>query len=117
MKRTHIFSAAMSAAILVPILFFSSCQQREMELPDSETVPDVVIRARIEDPLTRTVLSGNDVSGYDVVWENGDEIVVTDAGVSDADAGSASAIASEAYAAHLAPLARREAMFMVGTLF
>ncbi len=79
MKRAHMLTAAL-AAILVPVFFFSSCQRRELELPESETVSDVVLRARIEDPLTRTVLSGNDASGYDVVWESGDEIVVTDAG-------------------------------------
>lgn len=80
MKRTHILSATMAFAILAPATFFSSCQQRELELPESKTGSDIVFRARIEDPLTRTVLSGNDATGYDVVWESGDQIVVTDAG-------------------------------------
>lgn len=78
MKRYDILTAV---AVVASAFLTSACLQQELEGPQAKVVPsgDVAFTAEIEAPLTKTVLSGSDATGYEVVWQDGDEITVKDA--------------------------------------
>ena len=72
MKRyIYIASAVAVSALLLP-----SCQLEEVDAGKPEAIPGLVFHASVESPLTKTTLSGNDASGYEVLWQNGDAITI-----------------------------------------
>ena len=64
-------------AVLTSLVLNSCLKERENPGPGEGRTP-AVFTAMTVDPMTRTTLSGNDIDGYDVTWQNGDEITIVD---------------------------------------
>ena len=62
-------------AVLTSFVLNSCLKERENPGPGEGRTP-AVFTAMTVDPMTRTTLSGNDIDGYDVTWQNGDEITI-----------------------------------------
>lgn len=57
----------------------TACQVEEPEAPEAPVVTDSVsFSATTEAAATKTALEGSDAVGYQVIWQSGDEIYVTD---------------------------------------
>ena len=78
--RKNMKTSAVLASTMAVFAILSSCQVQEMESQGPEFLPGKEFHARIGEALTKTELSGDDATGYDVVWQNGDVITIKNGG-------------------------------------
>lgn len=71
MKKIIITMAAIAAAFTI-----ASCNKELVETENNPTEGNCIITASTESSLTKTTLSGDDASGYEVVWSEDDSFKI-----------------------------------------